>query len=410
MDPVVESPSRSIECMPGSGHKVLHILGGSLFGGATKMVIAICKDLSERGYEVQVLTSDPETAARFAAAGIQVQRQPPIPTSISPVIDPVVAYRLARLCRREQFTVVHTHTSKAGFVGRLSARLAGVPVILHTVHGFAFHESSRASTIRFYGTLEREAARWCERLVFVNEFHRAWAVQMRIAPAAKTLVIPNGLPRLPATRPTGQSSLRAEFALSPDAVVIGAIGRLAPDKRIEDLVEVMPQIIDEFPSAVLLLVGDGPSKESVLAAVQLLRLGDHVVTTGFVSDVDRYYDLVDVVVLPTVREGLSISLLEAMRAGKSIVTTSIGSNRTVVEDDRSALLVPPGSRGALRDAILCLLRNPEYANALGNGARATFESKFTEEAMLERTRSLYAALLRGRDPVPAGSTPLIGPT
>jgi glycosyltransferase involved in cell wall biosynthesis len=110
------------------------------------------------------------------------------------------------------------------------------------------------------------------------------------------------------------------------------------------------------------------------------------------------------------REGLSIALLEAMRVGKSIVTTSIGSNRTVVEDDRSALLVPPGSPETLRDAILYLLRNPEYANSLGNAARATFESKFTEEAMLERTRSLYAALLSGRDAVPAGSTPVIGPS
>ena len=280
--------------------------------------------------------------------------------------------------------------------------------MLHTVHGFAFHESSSAPAIRFYGALERRAARWCERLIFVNEFHRRWALQMRIASPAKTVVIPNGLPLLPAGSHE-KAVHRSELGIPADAEVIGVIGRLAPDKRVEDLVEVMPQLVAEFPSAVLLLVGDGPSSDSVRDAVRRLGLGDHVVTTGFVEDVERYYEIVDVVVLPTVREGLSISLLEAMRAGKSIVTTSIGSNETVVEADRSALLVPPASPAALLATIRRVLRDPQLARSLGDRAREAFETNFTQDLMLERTRALYSELLGdqavGETPAHASGSP-----
>jgi glycosyltransferase involved in cell wall biosynthesis len=395
--------SLSSTSTPGPAHRVLHIIGGSLFGGATKMVIATCKDLAAQGYEVQVLASDPATVSSFAAAGIYVHRRPRIRTTIAPLVDPVVGYELSRLLRREQFTVVHTHTSKAGFIGRFAARLAGVPHILHTVHGFAFHEFSRRSTVQFYAKLEKQAARWCDCLIFVNEFHRRWALELEIAPYEKTVVIPNGLPSVPPGGRTSRDELRNELGLPNDGMVIGAIGRLAPDKRLEDLIEVMPTIVAEFPSAFLLLVGDGPSKEAVLGAAHRLGLDDHLVVVGFVSDVERYYEVSDVVVLPTIREGLSISLLEAMRAGKAIVTTAIGSNKTVVEADRSAVLVPPASPEALHSGILKLLRNPEHARSLGEQARVTFASEFTEDVMLERIRKLYATLPNGRPAASAAS-------
>ena len=402
------TPSTARTLVPAERWKILHVLGGSLFGGATRMVIAICSDFAERGCEVHVLASDPTTAERFSSVGVTVHTQPRIPTPISPFADPIAVREVSRLCRREGYTVVHTHTSKAGFVGRLSAHRAKVPHVLHTVHGFAFHESSSAPAIRFYGALERRAARWCERLIFVNEFHRRWALQMRIASTAKAVLIPNGLPHLPAGSHE-KAVHRSELGIPADAEVIGVIGRLAPDKRVEDLLEVMPQLVAEFPSAVLLLVGDGPSSDSVRDAVRRLGLGDHVVTTGFVEDVERYYEIVDVVVLPTVREGLSISLLEAMRAGRAIVTTSIGSNLTVVEADRSALLVPPASPAALLATIPRVLRDPQLATSLGDRAREAFESNFTQDLMLERTRALYSGLL-GDQAVGGTSAHAIGST
>lgn len=374
-------------------HKVLHLIGGSLFGGATKMVIAISKDLVAHGFEVHVAASDPTTVENFAAAGIRAHVRPRIRTSISPLFDPFAVYGLVRLCRREGFTVVHTHTSKAGFVGRLAARIAGVPHILHTIHGFAFHESSAALAIRVYSVLEKAAARWSERLIFVNEFHRQWAIALSIVPPRKTVTIPNGLPELPAHIGRVPTVLRSELGLRDDAPVVGAIGRLAPDKRVESVVELMPHVLAEFPSAVLLVVGDGPSKNAVRETVRRLGVDDNVIMTGFVSDVERYYDLVDVVVMPSVREGLSISLLEAMRAGKAIVATTIGSNTTVVKADHSALLVPPESQTALRETVLSLLQNPERAKTLGRHAREAFDADYREELMLDRARKLYSVLL-----------------
>ena len=140
--------------------------------------------------------------------------------------------------------------------------------MLHTVHGFAFHESLSAPAIVSLRSVERPAARWCERLIFVNEFHRRWALQMRIASTAKTVLIPRLFRNLPA-RPRSEKAVhRSELGIPADAEVIGVISRLAPDKRVEDLLEVMPQLVAEFPSAVLLLVGDGPSSDSVRDAVR----------------------------------------------------------------------------------------------------------------------------------------------
>lgn len=361
------------------------------------MVIAICEDLAAHGHEVHVAASDPTTVAGFRDAGIYAHPEPRIRTSISPLVDAITIYNLVRLLRRERFTVVHTHTSKAGFVGRLAARIAGVPHILHTVHGFAFHEFSGTSVVRFYGALERAAARWSDRLIFVNEFHRSWAVELGIVRTEKTVTIPNGLPDLTAGVPDQPSAtLRSELGLPDDAPVIGTIGRLAPDKRVESLVSMMPDVLREFPTAVLLVVGDGPSRECVHEAVRQARVDDHVIMPGFVSDVERYYDLVDIVVLPSIREGLSISLLEAMRAGKSTVATSIGSNKTVVRSGHSAILVAPESQDAQREAVLSLLRDPDYAKTLGDNARQAFVLDYREADMLERTRRLYTQLPAGK--------------
>src|SRR5262245_3326670 len=152
--------------------RILHIVGDSRFGGAAYIIAGLAKMAQAEGWAVDALATDPvfQKFARQHGMGIvdiDVIRRP-----IRPLWDLAGLVRLARFLRRNRYRIVHTHTSKGGFIGRLAARLAGVPVIVHTVHGYAFHEASPALALMFYAAMEKIAARWCDRMISVSEFHR----------------------------------------------------------------------------------------------------------------------------------------------------------------------------------------------------------------------------------------------
>jgi glycosyltransferase involved in cell wall biosynthesis len=280
-------------------------------------------------------------------------------------------------------------------IGRLAARLAKVPVVIHTVHGFAFHEFSSSLTVRVYSLLERIAARWCDCIVFVNEFHRQWALQLNIVAPAKTITIPNGIP---ASYPKSinRDKLREEFSISPSAKLIGSIGRLAAQKGLEYLIKAMPGIVARFPETYLILVGDGPLRRALEQLAIHLGLAGRIFFTGFRLDADVLCPEFDIVVLPSLREGLSIALLEAMRVGKPIVTTEIGSNLNVVSDQKDALLVQPANIRELENAVIQLLEEPYMGTRLGESARLTFKEHFTEDRMLASYYQIYLNLLAVR--------------
>jgi glycosyltransferase involved in cell wall biosynthesis len=148
---------------------------------------------------------------------------------IRPVWDLGGLFRLHKFLKREPYRIVHTHTSKAGFVGRLAARLAGAPVIVHTVHGFAFHEASPVHVRGFYSLLERLASGWCDRIVSVSEFHRAWAIELGICGPGQITAIPNGIGEVGRNREVGLAELRREMGAGHGDLVILSMARLAAD-------------------------------------------------------------------------------------------------------------------------------------------------------------------------------------
>ena len=173
--------------------RVLHIVGESRYGGAAKIILGLGHVAQAEGWQVDILTTDPIFQHAVTQHGLGLVNLDVIRREIRPLWDLGGLVRLYRFLRREAYDIVHTHTSKGGFVGRLAATLAGVPLIVHTVHGFAFHEASPARTQRFYSTLERIASRWCDRIVTVSEFHRKWAIELGMCSPDRITAIPNGL-------------------------------------------------------------------------------------------------------------------------------------------------------------------------------------------------------------------------
>ena len=379
--------------------KALHIFGDSKYGGAAKNMIHLAKSLNSNGWDVRILTSDPvfQNAAREARIGYVgldcIWRE------IRPLRDLLGLWRVWRFLRAGGFTVVHTHTTKAGFIGRIAARLAGVPIILHTVHGFAFHERSSRVKIGFYTLLETVAARCCHRIVTVSQFHRSWALELGIAPAEKLEAIPNGVPNLRAAG-ASRGEIRTGLSLTEDDFLVFTPGRLAPEKGLETLLAALALARNRVSRPVCLaLAGVGPLRSALERQTRRLGLTDHVRFLGFRSDIAELLRGADLVVLPSVREGLSIALLEAMSAGRAILATSIGSNREALGDShRAAILIQSEDPRALAEGMVLLAENPALRQRLGAEARRRWEQAYTIERSLLAYRESYRNLLERHCP------------
>lgn len=246
---------------------------------------------------------------------------------------------------------------------------------------------------RAYARVESTAARWCHRIVTVSEFHRDWALRLGIGRPEQLVAIPNGVPeqRLRAVR--GRDEVLGELGLA-DRFVALSTGRLAEQKGLEYLVRAAALLPDDLPPTAILLAGDGPLKDDLARLIAELGVGDTVRLLGFRSDVGDLLAAADLMVLPSLWEGLSISLLEAMAAGKAILTTSIGSNLEVTVDGESAVLVPPKDPAAIASAISRLARDRELRDRLSAGARRTQQERYTLTRMLDAYADEYERLLR----------------
>jgi len=376
--------------------KILHVLGDSAFGGGSRIILTLARHAKQHGHEVAVLATDRAFVTAVEEAGLEPVVLDVIRRPIRPFFDIPGAIRLGRWLRRHPYDVVHTHTSKAGFFGRLGARLAGCTSVVHTVHGFAFHERSPRPIVAIYVLAERLAARWCTRIVTVSHYHRDWALRLGIGQPDQIVAVPNGIAPARTLARSEIDRIRSGLGIPPDAVAITSAGRLAPGKG-------LPQLIDAFAKLVrvrheelrLVLPGTGPIEQLLRARVSAFGIDGLVCFPGFRDDVRDIVAASDIVALPSEREGLSLALLEAMAAGIPIVASQIGSNREVTLDGECARLVPPADSAALEREIGRLLDAPESARDLGHAAVRRFMDAYCEERMLSEYLGLYHDLLGG---------------
>jgi glycosyltransferase involved in cell wall biosynthesis len=376
--------------------RVLHIVGESRYGGAAKIILGLGHVAQSEGWQVDILTTDPVFQHAVTQHGLGLVNLDVIRREIRPLWDLGGLVRLYRFLRREAYDIVHTHTSKGGFVGRLAATLAGVPLIVHTVHGFAFHEASPARTQRFYSTLERIASRWCDRIVTVSEFHRKWAIELGMCSPGRITAIPNGLAEPGRNKDLIASELRRQLGARRDDLLVLSISRLAAEKGLEYLIEAAKTLPPMGRRVQIVIAGDGPAQEQLERLAGNLGVTDRVRFIGFREDVADLLAACDLVVLPSLREGLSISLLEAMAAGKPIIATNIGSQREVASHAEMARFVPPADATSLTEAIVQLADDQALMARLGNNARAVYENFYTEDRMLQSYRRLYLDLLAAK--------------
>ncbi|HMB03212.1 MAG TPA: glycosyltransferase family 4 protein [Isosphaeraceae bacterium] len=373
--------------------RILHIVGDSKFGGGSVIISRLALLAKSMGWEVDCLTTDPAFQDVLRGSGIGVVPLDVIWRRISLVRDLRGLRALTSFLKTAGYDVVQTHTSKAGMIGRLAAHRAGVPRIIHTVHGFAFHEESAAVARWAYSRLERLAARWCDRIVTVSAYHRDWALRLGIGSPSQIVAIPNGVSPDRVRAVTPREVTRRSWGLTKQDCAIVTTGRLAPQKGLEYLLRSIPLLTARMGRRFrIILAGDGPLRKDLQEQARELGGTDSVVLLGFQPQLGDLLAAADLVVLPSLWEGLSIALLEAMAAGKPIVTTLIGSNREATGEGEAALLVPTKSPESLAEAILRLASDTPLAGSLGRRARERYEALYTDRRMEEAYRNIYNSL------------------
>lgn len=362
--------------------------------------------LREAGFRV-ILLSGPgaiceETAKEEGIEAIAI----PMERGISPLADVVSLFRIWRVLRRVQPVLTEFSTPKAGLLGNVAALLSGIPHRVYLLRGLRL-ETSAGLERRLLGLTERVAAA-CSHVVLCNSGSlRRRTRALGLAPERKLNLLAQGSSNgVDVERfSPGFDEVRKSLGLPKDAAVVGFVGRLTRDKGIPELLEAFEEILRSFPAAYLLLVGWFDESEDALGAEMRARIDAHprIVRTGFVADTAPYYRAMDVMVLPTRREGFPNVVLEAAASGIPVITTTATGARDAVVAGVTGVLIPPGHPGAIAEAVTELLGDRERRARMGAAARTWVVENFDHERVLGLTVAFYQGLLQpaapGRDAV-----------
>jgi glycosyltransferase involved in cell wall biosynthesis len=344
--------------------------------------------MDRRRWEVHVVGGPGAWVERARASGERVYVVPSLVRPIRPGADARALIDLAWLMRRERYDVVHTHSSKAGLVGRLAARMAGVPVVVHTIHGFPFNDQTLTRPVR-EGLLwsERLAARITDRLVAVAAPNVCEAERRGITAAAGPIeVVHSGIDLRRFEGLPEPAEARRRLGLPSEAPVVGTVGRLHECNAPEVFVRAARAVLAARPEARIVIVGDGPLAETTLAATG----GDRrFLMLGHRDDVPQILAALDVFAFPILWGGLGRALTEAMIVGLPVVASAVNGVPEIVEHERTGLLVPPGDDSALAAGVLRLLGDRALAGRLGRDARERVVPAFGADVMVERLTALY---------------------
>ena len=370
--------------------KVLHIITNFTTGaGGNTLLSAIGMDPDR--YEVFIASSPGgEFWDRAEAAGVKTRRLPGFVREIAPLRDLSVLFQLIRLIRRERFTIVHTHTTKAGFLGRVAARLCGTPVVVHTFHAFSFHDFMDARVRRTYMLLERLMRPLTDEFLAVAPRVARQAVEYRLARPGRVSVAPSAveLSDLPSEP---DRSVRQEFGVASSAPLIGTVGRILYQKAPLDFVRMAALVAEHRPDARFIMVGDGPMTDEVRAEAE--RSGVDLIMPGFRDDVPRITCALDVFVMPSLYEGLGRALTEALACACPVVASAVNGVPDLVRPGETGLLAAPGDPEAVARCVLWLLDHPLEAKRMGRQGRTAALEVFKPEHMCAVLDDTYSRLL-----------------
>lgn len=387
--------------------RIVHVITRLILGGAQENTLYNVEDLVERHGDDVVLATGPaegpegDLFARARLKNLDVRLIEELVRPVRPGVDWRAYQRLIRLFRELRPDVVHTHSSKAGILGRAAAYACRIPCIVHTVHGLPFHPFESRLRNRFYITAERWAAKRCHRIITVADAMTQQALFAGVGRRDQYVTIYSGMEvetfLTPARSP---ADVRRELGLKPEHIVVAKVARLFELKGHDDVLEAAAPLAAEFPQLRFVFIGGGVWHDRLQAKAQKLGLADRVLFTGLIPP-QRIPELLhasDLVVHASYREGLARVLPQALISGRPVVSYDVDGAREVVFSDRTGYLARPGNVEELTEGLRKLIADPDKRQRFGAEGQALFTDQFRHETMTERIRDVYRQVLEDRQP------------
>jgi len=382
--------------------KILRIIARLNVGGPARHVTLANAGLNARRHDTLLVfgTLDAGEASLENAAqeaGIRTIKLPSLGRRVSLFADLQALTEVTRLVFSEAPDVIHTHTAKAGTVGRLAAFLFNITrrrsrrcLVVHTYHGHVFEGYFGAAASRAIRTVEQSLALITHRIVTISPAQRHDIVErFRVAPVGRTTTIALGLALEPlmALQP-GAPDLRERFALGTNEVVVGFLGSMVPIKDLATLIQAFAIALERIPNMRLLLGGDGPERPFLVQLAERLGIERRVVFPGWVDDLPRFYATLDICALSSINEGTPVAIIEAMAAARPVAASAVGGVVDVVEQDVTGLLVPPRNPRALANALMALSSAPDERRRMGEEGRRR-ATRYTQGRLVDDLERLY---------------------
>lgn len=363
---------------------VIHLVEELTIGGLEKVLTAIVLNLKKKKYNVSVwcLREGGFFADKLIKEGIDVKI-----LQISTSRNPLSIYKLYKLLKSHRFDIIHTHAYSAGTIGRISAFLAGIPVIISHNHSVYDYYN------KYYHFVEWFLSHITDRIICISNIVNRFANETQRINAKKLITIYNGIDSVCSSAGKKVSSLRKELGIPINHSVICTIAHMEEHKGLAYLLESASLLLESRSDICFLLVGEGTLKEELKELSVSLKIDKNVIFTGERSDIPEILSLIDIFVLPSIREGLPLTILEAMDCGKPIIATNVGGISEVVTDGVNGKLVPPKDPEALYSAMNGLLDDREMLEKMGNNGKRVCNESFNSKAMVGKIEELYDFLI-----------------
>lgn len=381
--------------------RVTHVITRMIAGGAQENTLSSVLGLLKKpGVAVRLISGPSLGAEGSLESELRDTRDvfsvlPHLVRPISPLND-IRAYReLVHEFTRTPPDIVHTHSGKAGMLGRLAAAKAGVPRIIHTIHGPSFGSFQGTAANTLFRAAERHAGRVTDHFVVVAMAMTKQYLAAGIGTPEQYTCIRSGFDLAPYETTHNDPTLRTQLGLDPDDIVAGVVARLAPLKGHEDLLHVAPQLVEHHPRLKFLLVGDGPLHDSLRARIQAQGLSARFVFSRLIPshEIARYIGIMDLLVHLSRREGLPRVVAQTLAAGKPVVAFDCDGTPEVCIDGETGFLIPTGDLNLLVSRISQLIENADLREEFGQNGRSLVHSMFPVQRMVNELHDLYKQLL-----------------
>lgn len=392
--------------------KIVHVLTRLDKGGSAEDTMVLVLGLADAGRDLVLIkglsaesTMSPEEQRAVdewlgtaAAKGVRVIELPSLVRRISPGQDLIAFWQLFQFFRRERPQIVHTHTSKAGIVGRLAAFLAGVKIIVHTPHGHVFHGYFSPAVTRIFIIIEQLFAFLTDRIIAVSDRELEEHLAVRVGNRNKIVSIPSAvdLARF-IDHHVDIAEQKRTYGIPADHKVVGAIGRLQPIKGHKYLIEAAALVIALFPKTVFVLTGDGELRDELKKQAQDLGIHKNIIFIAWTSRVAEVLHTFDIFAFPSLNEGLGKVLVEAMAVQKPVVASAVGGILDLVVDGVNGILVPPKDSAQLAKGIIRLLSDKDLAARMGRNGRQHVYPAYDVRVRIKRVAGLYQELLQHKN-------------